>query len=61
MVLAAPPGAQEQLVAADPERYFRPPYVGSRGWIGIWLDTPDPVDWDLVEQHLVDAHAEIAG
>lgn len=59
VVMAAPPGAQEQLVAAEPERYFRPPYVGSRGWIGIWLDT-GPVDWDLVEQHLVDAHAEIA-
>jgi len=60
VVMAAPPGAQEQLVAAEPERYFRPPYVGSRGWIGIWLDT-GPVDWDLVEQHLIDAHAEIAG
>lgn len=60
VVMAAPPGAQEQLVLAEPERYFRPPYVGSRGWIGIWLDT-GPVDWDLVEQHLVDAHAEVAG
>jgi hypothetical protein len=37
---AAPPGAQEGLVAADPERYFRPPYVGGRGWIGVRLDRP---------------------
>lgn len=35
---AAPPGAQEGHVAADPERYFKPPYVGSRGWIGVRLD-----------------------
>jgi hypothetical protein len=35
---AAPPGAQEALVAAAPERFFRPPYVGGRGWIGLRLD-----------------------
>jgi hypothetical protein len=37
---AAPPGAQEGHIAADPERFFRPPYVGSRGWIGVRLDRP---------------------
>lgn len=37
---AAPPGAQEELVAAGPERFFRPPYVGHRGWLGVWLDVP---------------------
>jgi hypothetical protein len=40
---AAPPGAQEKLVATEPERFFRPPYVGSRGWVGIRLD--GDVDW----------------
>jgi hypothetical protein len=60
VVMAAPAGAQERLVADDPVRYFRPPYVGSRGWIGIYLDTGD-VDWDLIELHLNDAHATIAG
>jgi hypothetical protein len=60
VVMAAPPGAQEQLVGAEPERYFRPPYVGPKGWIGIYLDVED-VDWDRVELHLIDAHAEIAG
>jgi len=34
----APPGVQAILVAADPERFFRPPYVGPKGWIGIRLD-----------------------
>jgi hypothetical protein len=35
---AAPPGTQEAFVAAAPERFFRPPYVGSRGWLGVRLD-----------------------
>lgn len=34
----APPGAQEILVGADPELFFRPPYVGPKGWIGMRLD-----------------------
>ena len=45
-------GAQETLIASDPERYFRPPYVGASGWVGVVLDTrPDwaVVGW-LVEQ-----------
>ncbi len=35
---AAPPGVQDALVAGQPDRYFRPPYVGGRGWIGVRLD-----------------------
>ncbi len=59
VVFAAPPGAQEQLIAADPTRYFRPPYVGGRGWVGAYLDLL-PVDWDVIELHLADAHAVMA-
>jgi hypothetical protein len=40
----APAGAQEVLVGAAPERFFRPPYVGHNGWVGAWIDLPD-VDW----------------
>jgi hypothetical protein len=43
---AAPAGAQEALIAARPERFFRPPYVGHRGWVGLRLD--GEVDWDEV-------------
>ena len=32
---AAPPGAQEELLLAAPDRVFRPPYVGHRGWLGV--------------------------
>ena len=56
---AAPPGAQAPLVEAEPARYFRPPYVGPRGWIGIYLDVPD-VDWPRVEQLIEAAHMTVA-
>ena len=35
---AAPAGAQQEMVDEDPDRYFRPPYVGHRGWLGVRLD-----------------------
>lgn len=36
--LAAPVGVQEILVRSDPEKYYRPPYAGVNGWIGVRLD-----------------------
>ncbi len=56
---AAPPGAQEPLVEADPVRYFRPPYVGGRGWIGVYLDGDD-VDWPRIEELVEAAHLAVA-
>jgi hypothetical protein len=41
---AAPPGVQDELVSTEPDRFFRPPYVGGRGWVGLRLD--QPIDWD---------------
>jgi hypothetical protein len=35
---AAPEGVQARLVADRPEQFFRPPYVGHRGWLGVRLD-----------------------
>lgn len=55
---AAPPGAQEDLVATAPERFFRPPYVGGRGWLGLRLD--GDVDWDEVEAICEDAYRTVA-
>lgn len=55
---AAPPGVQEELVAAEPQRYFRPPYVGGRGWLGVWLDVP--VEWDEIAEIVTDAYLVIA-
>ena len=36
--LPAPLGEQEAMVFTDPERFFRPPYVGPRGWVGVRID-----------------------
>ena len=55
---AAPPGAQEELTGTEPGRFFRPPYVGHRGWIGVRLD--GDVDWDEVASICADAHQLIA-
>jgi hypothetical protein len=55
---AAPPGVQEGLVGSDPERFFRPPYVGHRGWLGVYLDVP--VDWDEIAEIVEDSYRVVA-
>ena len=55
---AAPPGAQEEMVETEPDRFFRPPYVGGRGWLGVYLDVP--VDWDEIADIVEDAYRVIA-
>ncbi|MEO8604885.1 MAG: MmcQ/YjbR family DNA-binding protein [bacterium] len=50
----APEGVQELLVEAEPERFFRPPYVGPNGWIGVRLDGAE-VDWEEIADFLSDA------
>jgi hypothetical protein len=56
---AAPPGVQEALVGGDPARFFRPPYVGVRGWLGVYLDVPG-VDWAEIGEIVVDAYRTVA-
>jgi hypothetical protein len=51
----APLGEQAALVASDPERFFVPPYLGHRGWVGLWLDR-EGVDWDEVADLMVDSY-----
>lgn len=58
LVCAAPPGVQAEVLQADPERFFRPPYVGHRGWIGLRLDVD--VDWDEVAVVVEDAYRCVA-
>ena len=50
----APPGAQGVLVGAEPDRFFSPPYVGPKGWIGVRLDRP--TDWDEIAALVVDSY-----
>ena len=51
LLCKAPPGEQSQLVDEDPERYFVPPHVGPRGWVGLRLDS-SRVDWKAVKNLL---------
>lgn len=55
---AAPDGMQQTLVEADPERFFVPPYVGHRGWLGLRLDRA--FDWEELAGVAEDAYAEVA-
>ncbi|MCP9948122.1 MmcQ/YjbR family DNA-binding protein [Actinomadura madurae] len=53
----APPGELEALVAAEPDRFFRPPF-GGKGWLGVYLDVP--VDWPEVAEIITEAYHLIA-
>jgi len=55
---AAPDGMQQTLVDADPERFFVPPYVGHRSWLGVRLDRG--LSWDELTGIAEDAYAEVA-
>lgn len=50
----APAMAQEILVGSDPRRFFRPPYMGHKGWVGVRLDVA--VDWEQLAAILKDGH-----
>lgn len=53
----APPGVQEAMVESEPDRFFRPPYVGPRGWIGYRLEH---ADWDEVAGIVEEAYRHVA-
>jgi hypothetical protein len=55
---AAPDGMQRLLVESEPERFFVPPYVGHRGWLGVRLDRR--LDWDELAGIVEDAYGEVA-
>jgi hypothetical protein len=55
----AAPGVQEMLVEAQPGRFFRPSYLGPKGWLGLYLDIEE-VDYEEVENLLTEAYRLIA-
>lgn len=55
---AAPAGAQQDWVERDPNRFFVPPYVGGRGWVGVYLDVEQ--DWDDIADIVEDAYRAVA-
>lgn len=55
---AAPAGVQAQLIEQEPDRFFRPPYVGHRGWLGVRLDVD--LDEDELGAICEQAYREVA-
>lgn len=48
-------GEQAALVAAQPESFYVPPYMGRRGWVGMWLDVPG-LDWTEAKELMIEAY-----
>ena len=68
--LSAAPGFQEMLIESSPQTYFKPPYVGVRGWIGINLEKVSDADlqfhilnsWQMVApKKLLSKYGEMSG
>lgn len=53
----APVGAREAMIAAEPDRFFAPPYGGPT-WVGVYVDVP--VDWVEARELVIDAYRLIA-
>jgi hypothetical protein len=63
VTIAAGVGVQESLIQENAERYFRPPYVGGRGWVGAYLDGHEESNapqWDTLSDLIVDAWLLVA-
>ncbi|MDP9170978.1 MAG: MmcQ/YjbR family DNA-binding protein [Acidobacteriota bacterium] len=57
VMVPAPPGFQAALIDESSRKYYKPPYVGVRGWIGINLNCVD--DEELAE-HVLEGWRMIA-
>ena len=51
--------AQAELVAAEPERFYVPAYIGHRGWVAVRLDLAS-VDWDEVSELVRESYRAVA-
>ena len=49
------PSEGEFLIDSEPDRFYRPAYIGPRGWVGLRLDVGE-VDWAEVAQHVTDSY-----
>jgi hypothetical protein len=55
LTLKATRGENAELVAADPTKFFMPPYMAHHGYVGVYLDAGD-VDWDEIGELITDAY-----
>jgi hypothetical protein len=56
MTLKAPEGVQRILVNSDGERFFVPPYVGSKGWVGVRIALHQAPNWDEVAEMIYESY-----
>jgi len=52
-------GTQDALMTIDPESFFVPPYVGHKGWIGVWMDRPR-INWPMLEDLIAESYALVS-
>ncbi len=57
LLVAAPVGMQEALISSDPDVFYRPPYLGPSGWVGVRLDKG--LAWTEVEDLVSEGYALI--
>ena len=57
VMLPAPAGVQEALIRDEAEKYYFPPYVGVKGWVGVELRA---VSEDELGFHITEAHRLMA-
>lgn len=53
------PGDNERLIAANPQKFIMPAYIGPRGWVGLRLDRPT-VDWPEVKELILGSYGRAA-
>jgi len=56
----APPAAQEAYLASEPDRYFKPPYLGPKGWVAAWLSPECDPDWEAIAELVDESYRLIA-
>ena len=56
----APPGAQEAWIATDPDRYYKPPYLGPTGWVAAWISPECDPDWEAIAEMIDESYRLVA-
>jgi len=60
MTLKAAEGVQGVLISSDPDRFFFPKYVGSKGWVGVRLDLATQPDWEEMAEVIYESYCLLA-
>jgi hypothetical protein len=53
--IKVPAGQQQALIAAYPDRFFYPAYLGAKGWLGLYVDLKR-IDWDEVTDLITESY-----